>query len=96
MIVRIVGEGQWRVPDQELARMNVLDELLAEAVREGDAEELPSILDELDCHVRKVGIEVDDGQVHLSDVILPNPSTPFDEIADWIRDSVHEEGLIPG
>lgn len=96
MIVRIMGQGQWQVPDEEVDRLNVLDDLLAQAVRDKDADMLPSILQELGDRVRKVGTPLDNGVVRLSDVILPDPHTPFDEIAAWIRDSAREEGLVPG
>ena len=47
MIVRLMGEGQWRVDDSVSTRLNQLDEEVAKAVEAGDEAALWRGLQEL-------------------------------------------------
>ena len=92
MIVRIMGEGQWDVPDQHLSALNALDDALERAVESGDERsfrvEMTALLDA----VRQQGDRIDDDSLEESDLILP----PADATIDEVRQMLDDDGLIPG
>ena len=91
MIVRIMGEGQWDVPDEHLPALNALDEALEKAVLSGDQQafrvEMTALLDA----VRQQGDRVDDDSLQESDLILP----PADSTLEDVRELLGSEGLVP-
>lgn len=89
MIVRISGEGQFRLDDAALARINELDDALEAALStEGFAAALAALLDE----VRTLGVPLADDELFGSDVVLP----PADATAEEVSAMLNEDGLIPG
>jgi hypothetical protein len=91
MIVRISGEGQYRLEDADAQRLN---ELEAEVVRiaEGGSEDgftdaLGALLD----YARSHGTPLADDELEPSDVILPPADVSFEEA----RKEFTGEGLIP-
>ncbi|WIY81688.1 hypothetical protein [Propionimicrobium sp. PCR01-08-3] len=96
MIVRILGSGQWEVPAQVVPRLNVIDDLVMTAVHDRDADYLAELLQEMADLIKQTGTPVPSGPVVLSDQIIPSPSTPIGEVADWLQESRAEDGLIPG
>jgi hypothetical protein len=92
MIVRILGEGQYDVPDAELARLNDLDAELQAAADTGDGTAFDDLLDRLLAAVREAGGPVPDAVLTPSDLILPAPGSRLAEVVALIGD----EGLIPG
>lgn len=91
MIVRLMGEGQWRVDDSVSARLNELDDELAKAVDAGDEAELWRGLAALAETVRTNGERLDDADLMPSDAIIP----PEDLSLDEARELLEGEGLIP-
>jgi hypothetical protein len=91
VIVRIMSEGQWDVPDEHLSALNALDEALERAVLSGDEKafriEMTALLDA----VRQQGDRVDDDSLEESDLILP----PSDATLEEVRALLGDEGLIP-
>lgn len=91
MIVRIMSEGQWDVPDEHQPALNALDEALERAVESGDEHafrvEMTALLDA----VRQQGDRVDDDSLQESDLILP----PADASLEEVRALLGDEGLIP-
>ncbi len=55
MIIRILTEGQFDVPDSEIEGLNVLDEKLEAAIQSGDEVAFKAALAELLSKVREVG-----------------------------------------
>ena len=92
MIVRIMGEGQFDVPDEHLDELNRLDDALAEAVESGDTASFRTALESLLTSVRTQGSELPDDYLGPSDLVLPGPDATIDEV----RTVLGEEGLIPG
>lgn len=89
MIVRIQGEGQYRVPDEEMARINELDSALEAALQgPGYSEALAALLDEIRAH----GTALPDEELSGSDVVLPAAEATAEEI----RSLLSGDGLIPG
>jgi hypothetical protein len=91
VIVRIATEGQFRLPDEDAARLNELDNETVAAVEAGDEVRFAELFAEMLELVRRDGRALGDDELEESDVILPPPDTTFSEAA-------HEftgEGLIP-
>jgi hypothetical protein len=91
LIVRLMGEGQWRVDDSVSARLNELDEEVAKAVEAGDEAALWHGLQTLAEAVRSSGEKLDDADLTPSDAIIP----PEDLSLDEARELLEGEGLIP-
>jgi len=92
MIVRILGEGQFEVPDAELEGLNELDAALVHDLEQNDAESWEHHLSGLLERVRSVGTPVAEDFLGESDLLLPGPDSTLDEV----RELLGEEGLIPG
>ena len=92
MIVRILGEGQFDVPDAALGELNELDEALVTAVESGDNEAFTRALGELLARVRAVAAPHAAEALDSSDLILPGPDSSLAEVRALLGD----EGLIPG
>lgn len=92
MIVRIMGEGQYDVPDDALEGLNELDAALEATLETGEETGFRSALTQLLDRVRSAGSRLPDDSLEASDAILPDGEA---SIAD-VRDLLGEEGLIPG
>ena len=92
MIVRILGEGQWEVPEEHLTELNRLDEQVEQAIENGDEVEFSNVLAALLDSVRTEGSRLPDETLHDSDLILP----PADASIEEVRHMLDDEGLIPG
>jgi PspA-Associated protein len=92
MIVRIMAEGQWDVPDSQLETLNALDSSLETAVDAGDEDAFRACLTSLLSAVRDKGLRLADDELHDSDLILP----PEDATIEDVKELLGDEGLIPG
>ncbi len=91
MIVRIMGEGQYRVDDETGRKLNDLDEQVGSAVKGGDEEQVRGLLQQLAQAVRDGGERLDDANLSASEAIVP----PEDLSLDELRELLEGEGLIP-
>ena len=91
MIIRIMSEGQWDVPDEHLDALNALDDALEKAILAGDESAFRAEMTALLDAVRQQGDRVDDDSLEESDLILP----PSDATLEEVRALLGEEGLIP-
>jgi PspAA-like protein len=91
VIVRLMGEGQYRVDDSLLERLNELDGRASAAVDAGDESKLGSTLDEMVALVQKEGERLPDEDLSPSDAIVP----PSDLTLEETRELMSDEGLIP-
>jgi hypothetical protein len=92
MIVRIAGEGQYKIEDSALDGLNTLDSAIEQALEGNDEQTFRSHLASLLDEVRKVGSPVGEDDLVPSDLLLPHADATLDEV----RDLLGEEGLIPG
>ena len=91
MIVRIAGEGQFRLPDDDAARLNELDNEAVAAVEANNQEKFNELWQQMLSLVTNAGEEVPVDDLVESDVILPPRDISFDEAcAEFTGD-----GLIP-
>jgi PspAA-like protein len=91
VIVRIMGEGQWRVDDDEIRELDTLDTEAGKLLEAGDEEGLRRVLSEMADRVRANGERLPDADLHPSDAIVP----PTDLSLDEARQLFEGEGLIP-
>jgi hypothetical protein len=91
VIVRLLGEGQFRVPEDLLARLNELDGEVLRAVEQGDERALWDGLQALAEAVRSAGTKLGDDELVPSDAIVP----PEDLSLEEARDLLSDEGFIP-
>jgi hypothetical protein len=91
VIVRLMGEGQYRIPDADQARLDELDNAAVAALEAGDEEGFRARLAELWAAVHEHGERLEDADLSASDVIVP----PDDLSLDEARELFAGEGLIP-
>ena len=92
MIIRILSEGQFEVPDDAVEGLNELDEQLEAAVESSDEEAMAAALSALLDRVRASGSEVALDTLVPSDLVLPHASATLSAV----RDLISGDGLIPG
>ncbi|MBT2448550.1 hypothetical protein J7F03_15935 [Streptomyces sp. ISL-43] len=92
MIVRIMGEGQWKLADGHFAELNKLDDELLAEMESGDEEGFRRTLGALLDAVRRLGEPLPDEALEPSELILPAPEATLDEVKELLGD----DGLIPG
>jgi hypothetical protein len=91
VIVRIASEGQFKMPSDQVDRLNELDNAAVAAVEAGDEPKFHDLWGQMLELVRSAGHPVDDDELVGSDVILPPADTTFAEAAAEFTG----EGLIP-
>ena len=79
MLIRILGEGQYVLPESALAELNRLDAALEAALKTAEPDVTPA-LDALLEFVRSVGVRPPDHESRESDVILPFADASEDDI----------------
>ena len=91
MIVRLSGEGQYRLPDEDAARLNELDNRAVAAVEAGDEQGFRELWEQMLALVESDGERLADDELVESDVILP----PRDLSLEEAKGEFTGEGLIP-
>jgi hypothetical protein len=91
MIVRLMSEGQYRVPDDLASDLNELDRQAVQAVEGGEETDLRRLLALMGEIVRERGERFADSHLSGSDLIIP----PADLSLDEARQLFTDEGLIP-
>jgi hypothetical protein len=91
VIVRIATEGQYDFPDDDVDKLNELDNEVVEAVEAGDEERFQTAFASLLELVRSDGRPVADDVLEESDVIIPPPDLTFAEAGHQFTG----DGLIP-
>jgi PspAA-like protein len=91
VIVRIANEGQFRLPDEDAARLNDLDNRAVAAAEAKDEAKFNDLWQQMLTLVESDGEQVPDDELVSSDVILPPRDISFEEAcAEFSGD-----GLIP-
>jgi hypothetical protein len=91
VIVRIAGEGQFQLPDEDLDRLNELDNAAVAAVDAGDEAKFQELWGQMLAMVASDGNALDDDELTESDIILP----PRDISIEEAKHEFTGEGLIP-
>lgn len=91
MIVRLMGEGQYRVEDSLLERLNALDDEASAAINANDATALEQHLTAIWATVRAEGTPLAEDDLSPSDAVVP----PHDLSLEEARRLLGDEGFIP-
>jgi hypothetical protein len=91
MIVRIAGEGQFRIPDEDGERLNELDNRAVSAVEQGDETGFRELFDQMLELISADGNALPDEELVTSEVIVPPRDISFEEA----KGEFTGEGLIP-
>jgi hypothetical protein len=91
VIVRIANEGQYRLPDQDAARLNELDNQAVAAAEAKDEEKFNELWQQMLALVASDGEELGDDDLVSSEVILPPRDISFEEACAEFTG----EGLVP-
>jgi hypothetical protein len=91
VIVRISGEGQFELPDEDLERLNELDNRAVSAVEDGDETGFRELWTQMLELVKANGKPLGDDELVESEIILPPADVTFDEACAEFTG----EGLIP-
>ena len=91
MIVRIAGEGQFELPDEDLARLNELDNRAVSAVESGDETGFGELWSQMLELVGSDGTPLGDDELVESQVILPPRDISFEEA----KGEFTGDGLVP-
>jgi hypothetical protein len=91
VIVRLMGEGQYRIEADVAETLNELDNQAAQAVEAGDEESLRRLLGTMASTVRERGERLDDADLSPSEGIVP----PEDLSLEEAKQLFDGEGLIP-
>jgi chromosome condensin MukBEF complex kleisin-like MukF subunit len=91
VIVRLMGEGQYRVSDDLRERLNELDDLAGAAADAENEEELDGHLDRMWELVRAAGERLPDDELSASDAVIP----PSDLTLAETRRLMSPDGFIP-
>jgi hypothetical protein len=91
MIVRISGEGQYRLADEQAARLNELESAVVAVVEGGQEDGFARAFVNMLDYVRDNGTPLGDDEIETSDVILPPADISFEEAGTDFTG----EGLIP-
>ncbi len=91
MIVRISGEDQYRLADEDAGQLNELERGVAALVEDGRGDDFAEAFSALLAYVREHGTRLGDDELETSDVILPPSDLTFEEAGREFTG----EGLIP-
>ena len=91
MIVRILGEGQYRLDDEAFAAASEIDDRVQAAADAGDDAGFQAALTELVDAIQRQGTPLPADDLEGSDAIVPGHGTTLAEA----RELLSSEGLIP-
>lgn len=92
MIIRILGEGQFRLDDEHLDRLNKIDNELVKHVSKGNSAGFRRDLAKLISIVKEQGEPLDPVEIVSSDIIIPSGDLSIEEA----KRVFCGEGLIKG
>jgi hypothetical protein len=91
VIVRLMGDAQYRVDDELRARLNELDEQAQGALEREDEAAMDGFLEEMWKLVQAEGEQLAPDDLHPSDALIP----PSDLSLEETRRLFSDDGLIP-
>jgi hypothetical protein len=87
MLVRIMGEGQYDLPETSRGAFEDLDLLVTTAIDDGDREAFAASFAALIALVRSAGTISDVDALNESEAIVPPADATFDEVAALLGDT---------
>ncbi|HUY65059.1 MAG TPA: hypothetical protein VMV14_11170 [Acidimicrobiales bacterium] len=86
MIVRILGDGRFDLPDSDAATLDRLDGVLVETLDGGDSARFSAALGDLIGHVRQTGTRLPDDDFGTSELVVPHEGSSIDEVRALLGD----------
>jgi hypothetical protein len=80
MIVRILGEGRYEVPEADMPAIEQLDAQLTDALDRGDEAEFDSTLSDLIGQVRHSGVHLGSDDLQTSGLVVPHEGSSLAEV----------------
>jgi hypothetical protein len=90
MIIRILGDGQFRLDDDLVDRVNKIDNKIVKHVSQGNREDYVRDLANLISTIKELAEPLDPVEILPSDIIIPPSDLSFEEA----RKVFCDEGLI--
>jgi hypothetical protein len=84
MIVRILGDRQYEVPEGDLTEIEKLDSQLDAALNSGDEEAFAQALAEIIAEVRDTCAPLADDDERKSDLVVPHEGSTLQEVRDML------------
>jgi PspAA-like protein len=91
VIVRLMNEAQFRLPEDVAGELNELDNQAVKAVEADDEAHLRELLAKMVSIVHERGERLDDADLSASDLMIP----PADLTLEEARELFSGDGLIP-
>jgi Zn-dependent protease with chaperone function len=91
VIVRLMGEAQYRIDEALFSRLAEIDNDATAAAETNDEQALDRALDEMYGLVRLSGERLPDDELTPSDILIPPSDLTLDEIKEFLTD----EGFVP-
>ena len=79
MIIRILGEGQFRLDDKHIGDLNEIDNRIVDHMKKSNQTEFMKDLDKLISTVKELGEPLDPVDIVQSDLIIPPEDLSFEE-----------------
>jgi hypothetical protein len=92
VIVRILGEGQFEVPEDCVAKLEKLDDDLMKAVDSGDEAAFDAALLKVLAEVRTSCQPIPPEDIRSSDLVLPDSDSTLDDV----REMLEGKGILAG
>jgi hypothetical protein len=84
MIVRILGDGLYELPDGDHPEVTRLDEALGAALDAGDEAQMAAALDQLIAHIRSVGTALAPDDLRPSELVVPHEGSTLGEVQELL------------
>jgi len=84
MIVRILGEGRYDLPEADLPVIEQLDAQLVDALDRSDEAAFAGTLADLVGEVRHAGTLIPADDVRTSELVVPHEGSTLDEVRDLL------------
>ncbi|MFZ0668406.1 MAG: hypothetical protein WAM97_21835 [Acidimicrobiales bacterium] len=84
MIVRILGDRLYEVPESDLPEIEKLDSALDDALNSGDEEAFAEALAEIIAGVRDACAPLADDDERKSDLVVPHEGSTLQEVRDML------------
>jgi hypothetical protein len=80
VIVRILGDGPYELPEGDHPEVHRLDEVLGAAIDAGDEVAMTSALEDLIAHIHAVGSALAPDDLRPSDLVVPHRGSTLEEV----------------
>lgn len=84
MIIRILGDRQYQVPEKDLAEIERLDQAMTSALDTGDDAAFSAALTDLIAKVRSSCDPLPDDDGRTSDMVVPHEGASLQEVRDML------------